>query len=277
MTDNKKDTSFIIFDVETTGTDQGKDQILEFSVKYGLSPDSPEDTWRIRPLVAIDPGAEEVHGISMEDVKNCPTFRELGKKIYKIMSDATYWCGYNVDFDVNILQAEFKRNGFPNIDMADKVVIDPYKLWQKKETRKLEDAYRVFVGKELAGAHAASVDTSATGEVLIAMLEKYDMMDCTLEDIALECNPDRAMWIGPSKHFQWNEAGEVIIAFGNKHGGQLLEDMASDKDGRSYLNWIYKADFPAHVRDIAYEVLQRDPENLKEWLISSYGPPPNNT
>jgi len=58
----------IVFDVETTGTDNRRDQVIELCVQFGVDPGSPSETWRIKPSVEISPGAQEVHGISMEDL-----------------------------------------------------------------------------------------------------------------------------------------------------------------------------------------------------------------
>jgi len=265
--------NLIVFDVETTGKDQGTDQIVEFAVKYGLMPKDKSLTLRVRPLIKISPGAEKVHGISMKDVKKEKTFRQLGNRIRKILDNADVWAGYNIDFDINILQAEFKRNGFEPIDLSEKVILDPYKLWREKEPRGLENAYERFVGKELKGAHAANVDTEATAEVLVSMLQQYELVNTDWSEVALICEPERAFWIGPSRHFKWNEDGKPVLNFGSKHGGKLVQEII-DKD-YTYLGWIVKTDFPVHVKDIAYEAVHSNSEEeFIQWLEDEFGPAP---
>jgi len=68
--------SILIFDTETTGTGKDRDQIIELSIQQGLTDDSPQKTWRIKPNVPISPGAQRVHGITMEDLVDCPPFRD---------------------------------------------------------------------------------------------------------------------------------------------------------------------------------------------------------
>lgn len=262
----------IIFDVETTGKDVSKDQIVEFSVLCGFHEKAKEYTWRVKPLIRITPGAQEIHGISMEDVENEPTFKQLGNKIYKLLSKASIWVGYNLDFDIHIIQEEFRRNGFPRIDMSEKIILDPYKLWMQREQRKLANAYKRFVGKDLEGAHAANVDTRATAEVFIAMLKEYELVDTSWEEVSKMCDPERTKWIGSSKHFQWNEDGEPIIAVG-KHSGKTLAQVKRESSG--YFNWIVNQDFPSHVKEIADRVSAcRSSKELKDWIIENFGGPP---
>ncbi len=71
---SKDDRTLIVFDVETTGTHKDRDQIIELSAQQGLGTDAPRKTWRIKPSVPISPGAQRVHGISMDDLKNCEPF-----------------------------------------------------------------------------------------------------------------------------------------------------------------------------------------------------------
>ena len=64
----------VVFDVETTGTRKDYDQIIEFSAQQGFGSDAPRKTWRFKPSVPISPGAQRVHGISMDDLKDCEPF-----------------------------------------------------------------------------------------------------------------------------------------------------------------------------------------------------------
>ncbi len=70
----KDERTLIVFDVETTGTRKDQDQIIELSAQQGLGIDTPRKTWRIKPSVPISPGAQRVHGISMDELKDCEPF-----------------------------------------------------------------------------------------------------------------------------------------------------------------------------------------------------------
>lgn len=114
----------IIFDVETTGTRKDYDQIIELAAQQGFSSDAPRKTWRIKPSVPISPGAQRVHGISMDDLKDCEPFSTHAPKLRRVFEKADVIVGYNVSFDLDMIQAEFQRVGLPLIDFSKKLIID---------------------------------------------------------------------------------------------------------------------------------------------------------
>lgn len=268
---NEDGTSIIVFDVETTGTRKDHDQVIELSVQKGLGDDAPRETWRIKPSVPISPGAQAVHGITMDDLADAPPFSTYAPEFHQLFENADVLVGYNVSFDLDMMQAEFHRAGLSPIDVAAKLVIDPYRLWQQRETRKLQDAHRRFVGTEFEEAHSAEADIAATARVLNAMLKEFGLKDESWESIADICEPERRNWIGTSQHFQWQD-GVPVIAFG-KHGGTPIHELAAGPDS-SYLHWMMGKDFPEHVKRICEGAVHYRGEKLVEWLVSEFGPPP---
>jgi len=89
------------FDLETTGTNIAKDRIVEISVlKVHPNQNKESFTWRVNPTVPIPPETTKVHGISDEDVKDEPTFKELAPKVYEFIKNCDL-AGYNSNrFDV---------------------------------------------------------------------------------------------------------------------------------------------------------------------------------
>ena len=69
----------IFFDLETTGVDTAHDRIVEISM-VKVDPDGTKQvkTRRINPEMPIPAEATAVHGISDEDVKDEPTFMNVG-------------------------------------------------------------------------------------------------------------------------------------------------------------------------------------------------------
>ena len=74
----------VFFDLETTGTDINKDRIVEICY-LKVWPNGNEDahTMRINPGMHIPEESSKVHGIYDDDVKDCPTFKEVAKNIAK--------------------------------------------------------------------------------------------------------------------------------------------------------------------------------------------------
>lgn len=259
----------IVFDVETTGTDKRRDQVIEFCAQLGLGASAQSRVLRVRPSVPISPGAQDVHGISMEDLADCPPFSARADEIRELLEGADVWVGYNLGFDIEMLQAEFERLGQRPLALRDKSVIDPFRLWQSCEPRTLQDAHRRFVGSEFAEAHSAAADVSATGRVLEGMLEHFGLGGRAWEQIADVCEPERASWLGPTRHIQWSEGGVPVLGFG-KHAGRAVHELAQSADA-GYLRWILNKDFPAHVRDICERALEMAAPDFLAWLRAEYG------
>jgi len=260
----------IVFDVETTGTDRTRDQVIELCMQLGIGDGARSRTWRVKPSIPISPGAQAVHGISMEDLEDCPPFAAIADRVRDIIAWADVLVGYNLRFDIEMLQAEYERLGLPPLDLRDKNIIDPFRMWQHFEPRSLQHAHKRFVGGEFGDAHSAEADVAATGRVLHGMLEAFGVAGAEWSQLFDICEPDRKSWIGPSRHIQRDADGTPVIGFG-KHSGTKVFELARSEDG-NYLRWIMSKDFPAHVRDICHKALEAaDDTELSQYIAQHYG------
>lgn len=265
------ESGIIVFDVETTGTDRRRDQVIELCVQHGLDAGAPSRTWRMRPSVPIHPGAQAVHGISMEDLADCPPFAAHADEFRRLFDEAQVLVGYNMLFDINMLQAEYHRLQQPPLDLRHKKFVDAFRLWQQCEPRSLQDAHQRFVGDSFEAAHSASADVAATGRVLRGMIDAFGLSGRDWDAIADVCEPERASWVGPSRHVRWAQNGQVVIGFG-RHGGTPVHALANSPD-RDYLIWILEKDFPAHVHAICHRALNMPLPAFREWISRVFGVP----
>jgi DNA polymerase-3 subunit epsilon len=259
----------IVFDVETTGTDKLRDQIIELGIQCGLDDGGESWTWRFRPDVPISPGAQAVHGISAADLDGCPRFAERADEIAALFASADVIVGYNLAFDIDMMQSEYDRLGRAPIDFAGKTIVDAFRLWQQCEPRSLQHAHRRFVGDGFAAAHSASADVAATARVLRGMLATFELADRDWTAIATVCDPNRASWIGPSRHLQW-QGDAIVFGFGRHQGTPVVELARSSPD---YLEWIVNKDFPAHVCEVCREAMARSEAELVDWVRARFGRP----
>jgi len=168
----------LFFDIESTGLNVASDRIVEISI-VKVSPGGPGQpndvevkTRRINPTIPITPGAQAVHGISDEDVKDCPTFKQVAKSLARLMEGCDI-AGYNsLKFDIPMLAEEFLRAGV-EFDFRKRKLVDVQNIFHKKEQRTLKAAYKFYCGQNLDNAHSAEADTMATYEVLEAQLDRY--------------------------------------------------------------------------------------------------------
>ena len=232
-------SNVLIFDVETTGTHTSKDQIIEIGL---AARGRPAVVRRIKPSVPISPEAQEVHGISMDDLIACGDFSSHAEAIAGVFEWAHVLVGYNVQFDIAMVEAEMARAGH-SCSLSDKIVVDPYRLWQQLEPRKLVDAHLRFVGRELKDAHGVAGDIAGTEAVLKAMAKSMGLKGKTWDELATICEPERANYVNGTRHFIWNEFGVACFGFG-QHEGDPLEAH------RDYIQWMTGQDFPQSARDV---------------------------
>ena len=267
----------IIFDCETTGTDRVRDQIIELCIQRGLMDDAPTTevkTWRIKPSVPIHPGAQAVHGIKMEDLEACPAFADLAEEIAAAFATADVIVGYNITFDIDMLQAEYARCGKPLLDFSTKKIVDALRLWQQCEPRSLQHAHQRFVGNAFEAAHTASADVAATGRVLVGMLRQFSLDGQDWEEIATKADPlqsARASWVGPSRHLRWE--GEVVVLGFGKHESRAVHELAKSSQERSFLEWVLTRDFPVHVGEVCRAALAMPGEQFLAWVKERFGQP----
>ena len=260
--------SIVVLDVETTGKERATDQIIELCIRFGLGPDADARTWRIRPEVPIHPEATSVHGITMEALAACPLFAAVVSEFLPLIVGAEVIVGYNVAFDLDMLQAELARAGMPPLSFAGRQIVDVLRLWHHVEPRTLVAAHAKFCGEPLVDAHQAAVDVAATARVLSSMLAAFGLSDKPWSEIATISDPfaSRTLWIGPSPHIQWDASGAVVFGFGKYKGQQVV-----NADG-GFLRWVLAKDFPPHVQKIC-KVAQERRRTFVEWIATYYPRP----
>lgn len=258
----------VVLDVETTGKEVTRDQVVEVSLLLGLGDDAECRGWRIKPSVAIHPEAQKVHGISAADLEGCPAFGYVAPELVALVGAADVIVGYNVAFDLDVIQAELERAGFGRLDLSTKQVVDVLRLWHHVEPRTLIAAHEKFVGAPLENAHAASVDVAATGRVLTAMLDRFGLAGRGWPELAAIANPfaGRLNWIGPTNHLQW-DGQHAVFGFGKHKGVRVV--LA----GGSFLQWVLGKDFPPHVQEVCREAFRRQPDDLDAWIAERYPRP----
>ena len=235
----------VFFDLETTGINIAKDRIVEISVlKVNIDGKEEEMTMRINPEMPIPENTTKIHGITDDDVKDCPTFKEVAKKILSFIEKCDIG-GYNsTKFDIPLLAEEFLRVDL-DIDLRKRKLIDVQTIFHKMEKRTLEAAYKFYCDKDLENAHSASADTKATFEVLKAQLDRYPDLKNDIDFLAGFSTHNRnADFVG---RIIFNDKDEEVFNFG-KYKGQKVEDVLENDSG--YYGWMMNGDFPLYTKKI---------------------------
>jgi DNA polymerase-3 subunit epsilon len=242
----------VFFDLETTGINITTDRIVEISY-LKIYPDGREEskTRRINPQIHIPEQSTAVHGITDEDVKDCPTFKEIAKSLASQIEGCDL-AGFNSNrFDIPLLAEEFLRAEV-GIDLAKCKFVDVQTIYHKMEPRNLSAAYKYYCGKELTEAHSAEADTRATYEVLMAQLDSYPNLENDIDKLSVFSSfTNNVDFAG---RMIYNDKGEEVINFG-KYKGQLVRDVLRRDPG--YYSWVMQGEFSLDTKQKLAEIRHR--------------------
>ena len=249
------------FDLETTGLSTSKDRIIEICmIKTDEFNNEKEKYYTLvnpGPNVDIAPGAQEKHGISIEELEYKPLFSEIATQVYEFIKGCDLG-GYNIlRFDLPMLIEELMRCNII-INHRKINVIDPLLIYSTYESRQLEAAYKKYTGKDLKDAHKAESDIRATMEIFLKQKDLYDM-PLTAEEIDKEVNTYRQDTVdldGKFKFIDTEDGGKDIVFNFGKHSGTSVKEVCK-KDAR-YMSWIItKGEFSKETKIIADKLLKK--------------------
>ena len=131
----------VIFDLETTGLDLVKDRVIQLSY-IKVYPDGSEVRGNelINPERHIDAAITQLTGISDNDVKDKPTFKQIASKMNEVFTGSDI-AGFNSNhFDVPLLAEEFLQAGI-DFDFSKCRLVDVQTIFHKMERLNLAAAY----------------------------------------------------------------------------------------------------------------------------------------
>ena len=253
----------VIFDLETTGLDLVKDRIIQISY-IKVYPDGREERGNelVNPEKPIEPMITQLTGISNEDVKDKPTFKQMGATLAEKFTGCDF-AGFNSNhFDIPLLAEEFLRAGV-DFDFSKSNMIDAQTIFHKMERRNLAAAYKFYCGRKMEEdfeAHRADQDTEATYRVLMGELDKY--APGANED------PEKVLENDINKLAEFSRvnnnvdfAGRIVWAeMKDRNGNTLL-----DEDGNPRMTEVFN--FGKHKGIPVADVLHIDP-GYYSWILS---------
>lgn len=247
----------VFFDLETTGLNITRDRIIEVSM-LKVFPNGKKEvkTRRLNPEMPIPPQSTAIHGITDEDVKDCPTFKQVAKSLAEQLEGCDL-AGFNSSrFDVPMLAEEFLRAGV-DFDMSKRKFVDVQIIFHKKEQRTLEAAYAFYCNKELDNAHSAESDTIATYEVLKSQLDRYPDLVNDIDMLSKEYSSFNNN-VDFAGRMIFDKDGTEVFNFG-KHRGKPVAEVL--KNEPSYYAWIMDGDFPLNTKQMLTKIRLREMNN----------------
>ena len=281
----------VVFDLETTGLDLVKDRIIQLSyIKVYPSGVEERGNYLINPECDIIPLITQLTGISNEDVKDAPTFKQLASKLSELFKGCDF-AGFNSNnFDIPLLAEEFLRAGV-DFDFSKSRLIDACTIFRKLERRNLASAYKFYCGRKMEEdftAHRADEDTEATWRVLQGQLDYYTeehqrslgedpegrILQNDVQMLAdfskANNNVDfagRIVW-GEAKDAKGNtildnDGKPVMTEYFNfgKHKGKTVADVLRLEP--SYYAWMMNGEFTYNTKQVLTRIRLRESQKLK--------------
>lgn len=235
----------VIFDLETTGISTSKDRIVEiFMIKILPNGERIDYYSRFNPEMPISPQATAVHGISNEDVKDEPTFKEKSTEIFQFIYQCDF-AGFNSNkFDFPMLVEELYRSEI-DFDISKCKFIDAQRIFHIMEPRNLAAAYKFYCNESLENAHSAKADTEATWNIIQAQLGKYENLENNID--YLHKFSGQSNLVDLAGRLIYNEKQQVIFNFG-KHKGKTFDTVM--KEDPSYYEWMMKGEFALQTKKV---------------------------
>ncbi len=249
----KLTNTLVVLDLETTGTWVERDKIIEIAM-IKRTPEGEQETYdkKVNPGIPIPEVVSELTGLTNEDVKNAPAFKDIAGEVAAFVQGCDL-AGFNVSrFDFPLLQREIYDAGV-KCNWSGIKIYDAQKVFHLNEKRDLTAAYSFYCQKDLDNAHSALADTQASLEILEAQVAKYGNGEEGLELLDKFEYHQTAEFLDDERKFRWWD-GKAYMMFGKYAKKISLQEIARKDPG--YLEWVLSAKFSEEVKTIVSNALQ---------------------
>jgi DNA polymerase III subunit epsilon len=165
----------IVIDTETTGLDPGQDhRVIEIAALEIVDRRTTGRTFccRLDPERNVDTGATDVHGLTWDDLKGLPKFKDVAAEFLDFARGAE-WIIHNAPFDVAFLDYELRKAGVCACADIYQRLTDTLALAREMFPGKRNslDALceRFDVGNSHRTLHGARLDAELLADVYLAM------------------------------------------------------------------------------------------------------------
>ena len=191
----------IVLDTETTGLEVSDGhRIIEIGAVEIINRSLTGNVYHqyLNPERAIDEGAQEVHGISIESLQDKPKFHEISDDFIEFIRGGELII-HNAEFDIGFLEAELKLIDAPYQRLEGEVcaaVIDSLKMARKLHPgqRNNLDALckRYMIDNTQRELHGALLDAQILSDVYLAMTGGQVSMSLTANAAASQAGITQA-------------------------------------------------------------------------------------
>jgi len=165
--------SFVALDVETTGLDADKDEIIDIAlVRFENGSVAATLDFLLKPQKKLSSFVHYLTGISQSELDEAQTFKDIAPQILEFINGKPL-VAHNVAFDSKLFTLALNRNGFKNNEF---VFWDSLAIAQAAwtfESHKLVNLIKQL-NIEVSASHRALPDAEACGKVFLLGLAELE-------------------------------------------------------------------------------------------------------
>ena len=184
-------TRQIFLDTETTGLEAAQGhRVIEIACVEMVNRRLTKRNFHsyLNPEREIDPGAQQVHGISIDFLADKPKFSAIAAEFLDYIADAELVI-HNASFDVGFLNAELARVKRPPIEVVNgrddkRLITDTWKMAREQYPGKKNSlnalCERFEIDNSARTLHGALLDAALLADVYLALTRGQDSLDIGL-------------------------------------------------------------------------------------------------
>ena len=173
--------NFIALDLETTGLDAEKDEIINIAlVRFENGSIAASIDFLVKPQKEVPAFVYYLTGIARNEINEAKSFKEIAPQILEFINGLPL-VAHNASFDSKIFMLALSRNGLKNKEF---VFWDSLAIAQAAwtfESHKLVNLIKQL-NIEVSASHRALPDAEACGKVFLLGLEELEKNSSTIKE-----------------------------------------------------------------------------------------------
>jgi DNA polymerase III epsilon subunit-like protein len=177
----------VSFDTETTGLVENRTlpigklpEIIElYAVKFdsesGETLGEIEFMFCPERLAEVDETITKITGLTQEELKQKPKFKEHSQTIINFLTDCDFITGHNLSYDIELVEIELTRCGLKIEWPRNQICTVEQTVYLKGIRLSLSVLYEILFGEPFAGAHRARQDVEAQVRCYLKLKEQGDL------------------------------------------------------------------------------------------------------
>ncbi len=165
---------FVVLDLETTGFDFKKNEIIEIgATRFVDGKFTDELSIFVKPQKKVPKFIKQLTNITDEQLNSGDSLPTALKKLIDFVKDDIIVC-HNVSFDIGFLNQKMEDQGFPKIQNDNLDTLDLSRIYLPFILNHKLGTVAEYFGIDLSNAHRAIYDAQATGNVLLKLIDFID-------------------------------------------------------------------------------------------------------